>query len=96
MDKEKPNPIREDLGYDLPPSEEMTLDQAKALHAQGLGGKKAERIVKREQDRQFFDSQHGVDSTLPPLTPEEVERSHRGHALASEALKRAKEKKKDD
>ena len=92
MDKE--NPIRQDLGYDLP-SSELTLDQAKALYAQGLGGKKVARIVERGQDRLFFDDQHGVDSTLPLLTPEEVERSHRGHALASEALRKALEKKDD-
>lgn len=90
MDKEQPNPVRQDMGYDLS-SGDMTSEEAKALHAQGLGGKAAERLVKRDQDRQFFDSRHGVDSSLPPLTSDEVERVHRGHALVTEALRKAKE-----
>ena len=93
MNSEIPNLKRQDLGYGLL-EQDMTLESAQALHSQGLGGKKAARLVKKEQDRLFFDAQHGVDSSLSPLTEQEVERSHRGYKLASRALKEAQEARK--
>jgi len=92
--KNEHNPIRQDIGYDLPQGE-LTLDQAKALYAQGLGGKAVARMVKRDLDREFFDEQLGIDSSLPPLTPEEQARAHRGYLLAVEALRDAKASKSD-
>lgn len=93
MENEQHDSIRQDIGYDLP-EHELTLDEAKALYAQGLGGKKVEAMIQREKDRLFFDQQHGNDSSKPLPNAEDAERSKRGHALASEALRRAQEERK--
>ncbi len=92
---ERPNPHREDLGYDIPPRP-MTLDDAETLHAQGLGGKQAARLAARAQSIREDDLRYHSDSHAPKLTDEEVERAHRYTRNWREIAKQAAQDPSDE